>query len=819
MDIIEKKSENSSPIVTPREVTKRKKFPSIFGFLFLLIIFLAPIAIFPGAFPFSFVAKLSIVSTLAGLSIIFLLLNTLKTGEFEFPLSFLILSLALIPISTVISSFFSGNVVNSFAGIILEVGTSGSIVLFAILFMLAVIAGSRKTMIKRSIVVFLTSMGLAMLYSFVIVFMQYKEMQAVVGLLPNLVGSYIDFSILLSVAVILCLYFLSFEELNKGIKSLLSVLTVLALLIIGATGFLTLNIMLGVTALIIFVLTMLVFRNGKSFWNNRLYYSLGVLLVSVLFIVNPTVPTFNSQPVTQDVSLSSQLASFLKVDSFDVRPNIETTYNIAKLQLGKSIVTGPGPNKFVELFALYKPVSINEGNFWNVDFSYGFGLLPTLFATTGLLGLISIVLFLLILIKKGLGVFRTKKESPTGENYKFASGFLFLVSIFLWISTVFYIPSISVLAFTFIFSGLFAVSLVYIGDTKNVRINLFGTSLMKIVSVCLIVLFIVATVLALYFVWKKAIASVVFNKAIVAYNADADIGKAQNAVLGAIGISSSDLYERLEAELYLQSIEKIASSIPDSGKITESQKAELQDAISKAIAFAKVAIAKNPTNYQNYMTIARIYESLARKGVEGTKESASSSYIEASKLNPSNPTIQLGLARVASFSGDVELSRTYINKAIELKKNYVDAYFTLAQLEAESNNVPGVIKAIERATVADPQNAGIYFQLGLIKYQTGDSAGAAKDLEKALSIVPNYANVQYFLGLSYSKLGRVDDAIKLFEDLKRTNPDNQEVTLILENLRSGVDPFVGAQPPIDSEPEKRVSPPIEEKTPEIQDTI
>ena len=104
---------------------------------------------------------------------------------------------------------------------------------------------------------------------------------------------------------------------------------------------------------------------------------------------------------------------------------------------------------------------------------------------------------------------------------------------------------------------------------------------------------------------------------------------------------------------------------------------------------------------------------------------------------------------------------------------------------------------------------------------TGDmvsiAINAAKDLEKALSIVPNYANVQYFLGLSYSKLGRVNDAIKLFEDLKRTNPENQEVSLILENLRSGVDPFVGAQPPIDSEPEKRASPPIEEKTPEVQD--
>ena len=80
-----------------------------------------------------------------------------------------------------------------------------------------------------------------------------------------------------------------------------------------------------------------------------------------------------------------------------------------------------------------------------------------------------------------------------------------------------------------------------------------------------------------------------------------------------------------------------------------------------------------------------------------------------------------------------------------------------------------------------------------------------------MGLSPGYANARYFLGLSYEKLGRVKDAISQFTELKITNPDNKEVSLILSNLKAGRAPFANATPPIDNKPEKRSSLPIDEK--------
>jgi tetratricopeptide (TPR) repeat protein len=71
-----------------------------------------------------------------------------------------------------------------------------------------------------------------------------------------------------------------------------------------------------------------------------------------------------------------------------------------------------------------------------------------------------------------------------------------------------------------------------------------------------------------------------------------------------------------------------------------------------------------------------------------------------------------------------------------------------------------------------------------------------------------YANAKYFLGLSYERLGRREDAIKQFEGIKVTNPDNQEIELILSNLKAGKSPFTDARPPIDDQPERRSELPV-----------
>jgi hypothetical protein len=80
-----------------------------------------------------------------------------------------------------------------------------------------------------------------------------------------------------------------------------------------------------------------------------------------------------------------------------------------------------------------------------------------------------------------------------------------------------------------------------------------------------------------------------------------------------------------------------------------------------------------------------------------------------------------------------------------------------------------------------------------------------------LKIQPDYANAKYFLGLSAARLNDMSAAIAQFSDLAGNNPDNQEVALILANLRAGRSIFSEAKPPVTTPPEKRSNLPLKEK--------
>jgi len=67
--------------------------------------------------------------------------------------------------------------------------------------------------------------------------------------------------------------------------------------------------------------------------------------------------------------------------------------------------------------------------------------------------------------------------------------------------------------------------------------------------------------------------------------------------------------------------------------------------------------------------------------------------------------------------------------------------------------------------------------------------------------------------LSYYQTGKNSEAIKQFVEIQKNNPDNQEIDLILKNLKAGKSPFTDAKPPVDNKPESRAKPPIEESMP------
>ena len=94
-----------------------------------------------------------------------------------------------------------------------------------------------------------------------------------------------------------------------------------------------------------------------------------------------------------------------------------------------------------------------------------------------------------------------------------------------------------------------------------------------------------------------------------------------------------------------------------------------------------------------------------------------------------------------------------------------------------------------------------------MKFNQGDFEGSTKALERAVVLNPPYSNAKYFLGLSYYNIDRLEEAILQFEDVLDLNPDNEEVKLILKNLRNGDQPFLNTEA---DNPETREELPVQE---------
>jgi len=161
------------------------------------------------------------------------------------------------------------------------------------------------------------------------------------------------------------------------------------------------------------------------------------------------------------------------------------------------------------------------------------------------------------------------------------------------------------------------------------------------------------------------------------------------------------------------------------------------------------------------------------------------------------------------LNGDNVAAREYLNSSIAKKSNYADAYFLLTQIELAENNTQEAIQSAERAAILSPNNAGVFFQVGLLKYNALDYVGAVEALDYAIRLAPDYANAMYFLGLSLDNLDRSEEALALFEALAESNPDNEEVGLILENLREGRAALDGI-PSSAADISERTTPPITE---------
>ncbi|MBN2093757.1 MAG: tetratricopeptide repeat protein [Candidatus Zambryskibacteria bacterium] len=762
------------------------------GLVLSVFVFLLPVFFMPVSGINLYVAKIALLAT--GLVAIFALFLTsvLSIGSIEIPKAKYLIPIGAFVLVALISSAFSGAIKDSITGSVFEPGTSGFFLMLAFLLFLVIVSIKNTKLIERVFTAFIYSMLVLAAYTLLGILFSPILPGVIASKLPVfLTGGPIDTAIILGASVILSLCALNMTEISKRIKYILSALIVFSLVFIGATNFTPTVVVLGVISLIFFVYILswsvgnrsrevetnpemtddLQMQPDLSAQSNRKIplSSLIVLVASIVLLLGGSV-------------LGSFLSKTMKIQSAEIRPNFQTTMNLTKESWKENFALGIGPNRFAEFWALNKPTEINQTQFWNAEFNSGSGFVPTIAITTGLLGLLSLLVFLVLYVPVGVKAIFAQANS---SRSRYLATSAFLMSLYLWLMLFFYTPSVVVLALAFIFTGLFTATLVPQGIIGLKKINIFSNPKTNFLSVLSIVILLIVSVAGGYFVWEKAVASVIFEKGTLAYQRTGNIESTRQSIARSISISQNDIYWQGLTEISLTDLGNALNNLNSQMQPSEATIAKAQQLIVDLVESAKKAVELNDKNFQNWFILGRVYEILAANGIEGAITNSQEAYQKAAELSPKNPSVPLALSRLNALAGDLNEAKLNISRALELKNNYTDAFFTLAQLEVASNNIPGAVRSVEAATLFDPNNAGLYFQLGLLKYNQRDFAGAVGAFERAIALIKDYANAKYYLGLSYYQLGQTEKALKEFEDINLTNPNNQEILTIIDNLKNG----------------------------------
>lgn len=564
-------------------------------------------------------------------------------------------------------------------------------------------------------------------------------------------------------------------------------------------------LILAVSSSVLFIFGILELRkNGKM---NLVFLPLFFLIISLAFIAF-------SHPVNfLEKIFGFSLPRFLPEIQYPLEVSITQTaeFDIIKNSFKnlKNFFFGTGPANFLFAYLRYKPQEINNTQFWGMRFKNGSSYVLDGLVTTGVLGeisLLSMFLVFFLTIGKNLRPFlRNEKEEEEREssgeppaslehndfvNRDFLMNIGILSSFISIAFTLFFYP----VNFSLLFAVWFIIAILTVFSQKTKK--KIAPSLKT--AVFLTSVFAVGIILSFLSI-KNYLAEIKYFSGMNAFS-EAKTDEAIKTIEEASVLNPDiDSYWRDISQVYLEKLNEISRDkrLPEEEAILKSG-----ELVEKAIKAAEKATDFSPKNSQNWINRGFIYENLSFQpsGNNSWISYALDFYKKAGELDPKNPWIFNEIGQVylqksnilsrqngaeKEIKDNLNKAEENLNKALELKPDFVQAVVQLASVFQKEGKIKEAIAKLEQTKLIASDDSLLAFQLGILYYGEGNNISAKAELERAVKINPNYSNARYFLGLIYAKEGKNKEAIEQFEWIERLNPKDENIKKILNDLKEG----------------------------------
>ncbi len=790
---------------------KRFSFDSATVWILAAIAFLSTVVLIPGSAVSLFGTKVSILAVGTLLALIAFVISRLVRGNIVFPPLALLGTVWLVPLAYGLSTLFSGtNPMTALFGVEFETDTLGFMVLLAAIATLFALAYRQAAQYK----VFFKAM--AATFAVVMVaqvgFVIASKVAPSISPVSNLVGSFSDLGLVAGLGVVISLLAMRFLTLARRTKIALWVAIAAGLILLVLANALLVWVLVGLVSLGLFIEAVMKRRSmsqdadlegATHFASDEdivessegarfLGAPLVTLLISLFFLIGGS-------------TIGNAIAASLGISVIDVRPSWQSTFDVGSHTYASSPLFGSGPGTFSEQWLKFRDRSLNDTVFWNVDFTSGIGTIPTSFITTGILGVLAWLAFIGFFLYSGVRALLFRL--PSDAFMRFVSLASFTGAAYVLLAALLAAPGPVVLAIGFAFLGIFISSLRYGKGRLDWGIVFSKSPRVGFAIVFLLTLLLLASVGSVYVVLERYLSYVAYGDASKALS-EGNIDGAEAAVGRSIAFAPSERAYQLSATIGMARMQRIANDTTLSPAVAQQQ---FQAALSGSVNSGLAATALGPNDYQNWVVLGSVYQSVSSLGIQGAYESAKGAYDKAIALNPTTPILPYVVSQLEISQGKGVEAEAALLSSVSLKRDYIPAIILLSQLEVQLGKANEALQAAEAAAYFAPNEPAVLFQVGLLRASTGDTNGAVAALSRAVELNPLYANARFFLGAMYSMQGRYTEAGEQMRAVAAMSPENEEaVAADLAQIDAGRNPFTQARLRTLGIP----TPPVTEPTPD-----
>lgn len=351
--------------------------------------------------------------------------------------------------------------------------------------------------------------------------------------------------------------------------------------------------------------------------------------------------------------------------------DIKSSWVIAVETLKTKALFGVGLGNFIEAFTKFRPVSFNMTNLWaSTLLISGVGILHV-WAELGLVGLISIILIILSVIKR-------RKENGFWRV-------MLLGVLVLLLPPTFFV--------TFLLFWVVASSFDEIREVK--MILPLGDKGFNILPYLLSLVILAIVGFGVFKMTKATIGDYYYRQSLVAASKNDGSG-AYNNQIKAIGMNPNLADYRA---VYSQTNLALASNFLNVGTgetLSAENKEKASTLIQQAVREAQAAASLDKNLAVYWSNLGSVYQSLIGI-IDGALDWSLQSYQQAAGMDPVNSNYNMSLGSLLYGAGNYPLAERYFEEAIIDKNNFANAWYNRAHSAKQQNKLQDAVSFMGQA--------------------------------------------------------------------------------------------------------------------------